>query len=37
MIQYSDLFAVPEKNEVRLWWEMVKEEDESKMVGREVN
>ena len=33
LIQYSDLFAVPEKNDIRLWWETVKGEDHSKMVG----
>ena len=29
LIQYSNLFAVPEKNDIRLWWETVKEEDHS--------
>ena len=33
LIQYTDLFAVPEKSDKRLWWEMVKEGDESNMVG----
>ena len=33
LIQYTDLFAVPEKSEKRLWWDKVKEGDESSMVG----
>ena len=27
LIQYTDLFAVPEKTDTRLWWETVKEGD----------
>ena len=35
LIQYTDLFAVPERAGMRLWWETVKEENdhEGKIVG----
>ena len=33
LIQYTDLFAVAEKDDMRLWWETVKEGDKSNMVG----